>query len=269
LNFSVYATVTGQGGAAFGLGSVPPRASCATSPASAAGYPTFGYPCFRLGVLPVVLLVTDEPPISPGDTAKNPDWSTTVRPAMLARGAKLVGIYGSGPFGNTVADLRMMASDTGAVDEANGNAPLVFDGSGANAPAAIQQGIQTLAAGITLDLGAILEDDPTDSVDAIAAFVQRIETLQLGTATCASGLTEQDTDGDAFPDAYVGVRAGTSVCWRLLPGTNTSIPPVASWRAFHATLHVVADGVTDLTTRRVSFVVPPQGWTPPAEGETR
>jgi hypothetical protein len=257
LTFSVYATITGSGGASFGMSGVPPRSTCAGSPAALAGYATFGYPCFREGSLPVVLLVTDEPPISTGNTWKNPPWSMTVRPAMLARNAKLVGILGSLPTGNTQLDLRTMAFDTGAVDAANGYAPLVFDGADANAAEAIQQGIQTLAAGLPLGLRAVVEDDPGDAVDAPAAFVERMETLQLGTERCASALSEEDSDGDTFPDTYVDVQAGTPVCWRVVPKMNTTVAATAEWQSFHATIRIVADGVTELGTRDAYFLVPP------------
>jgi hypothetical protein len=257
LNFSVYATITGSGGGAFTMGSVPPRASCSASPAALAGYATFGYPCFRQGPLPVVLLVTDEPPLSAGDTYKAPDWNTIVRPQMLARGAKLVGILGSGFSVATQTDLRTMATHTGAVDASNGNEPLVFPGADANAPTAIQNGILALANGVPIDLAAVPQDGPGDSVDAVAAFVERIETLQLGTASCANGLTEEDGDGDTYPDRYVDVRAGTPVCWRLVPKMNTTVPSTAVWQFFHATVPVVADGVSTLETRDVYFLVPP------------
>lgn len=258
LNFSVYATITGNGGAAFSMPLVPARTSCSTSPAALAGYATFGYPCFRQGPLPVVLLVTDEPPISGPGTYTNPPWNTTVLPQMLARRAKLVGILGSGAALSTATDLQTMATGTGAVDAANGNAPLVFSGFDANAANAIQQGILALANGVPIDLAALPQDDGSDSVDTIAAFVERIETLQLGTPSCANGLTEEDGDGDTFPDRYVGVRAGTPVCWRLLTRMNTTVPSTAAWQFFHATVPVVADGVSTLETRDVYFLVPPE-----------
>ncbi len=146
LTFAVHATVTGQGGAAYGLPGVPARTTCAGSPAASAGFETYGYPCFRDGALPVVVLVTDEPPISDGDTHKPPFWASVVRPAMLARHARLVGVHGDGASASTLSDLRRMATETGAVDLANGNAPLVYDGSGVNAAPAIQLGLLSLVA---------------------------------------------------------------------------------------------------------------------------
>src|SRR5690606_38129226 len=131
-----------------------------------------------------------------------PAWST-VLPKYLATKAKLIGILGSGYTSAVNTELRQMATDTGAVDAANGNAPLVFDGAVTNSAAAIQQGILTLANGLPLDINAVTVDDTTDTVDAIAEFVDHLETLQLGTAECANGLTDIDTNSDTYKDKYV------------------------------------------------------------------
>lgn len=249
LTFSAFSAVTGQGGAAFGFPGVGPRAGC---PAN-----TFGYPCFRNNALPVVLLATDEPPLTGVGTNPNPNWNTIVRPEFTSRSVRLVGIVGSGPGANTVAGLNTMATDTGAVDAANGNAPLVFDGAGANAAAAIQTGILTLANGIPLDINAVTVDDATDAVDSIASFVDHIETLQLGTAACANGLTDVDTNADTFLDQYVNVQAGTPVCWKLVSKQNTTVPATDVPQLFRATVRVFGDGITQLDERDVFFLVPP------------
>jgi len=261
LNFSVYSAITGNGsGAASGCGlaGVSPRLTCTGSPARTAGYQTFGYPCFREGVIPVVLLATDEPPISAGDTNHCPDWTNVIAPIMNQRGGKLVGILGSGGVGSSVeTDLRLMATSTGAVDGANNNAPLVFDGSNTNSATAIESGMRALASGVPLDLAAVPTDDPTDTVDAVAQFVHHLETLQLGTAQCANGLMNVDTNGDTLPDQYVNVRAGTPVCWKLVPKMNTTVVTTEQPQLFKATVTVTADGITELDTRTVYFLVPP------------
>ncbi len=261
LNFGVYATITGNGsGAATGcnLTGVNPRTTCAGSPARNAGYQTFGYPCFRDGVIPVILLATDEPPLSPGDTNKCPMWGTVVRPIMVQRGGRLMGILGNTGTGSTVeTDLRQMATDTGAVDGANGNAPLVFPGAGTGAAMAIENGMRILAAGLPLDLNAIPLDDPGDSVDAVAEFIDHLETLQLGTPECASGLMQQDTNGDLLPDKYIDVRAGTPVCWKLVPKMNTTVVTTEDPQLFKATIQVLGDSITELDERTVYFLVPP------------
>ena len=265
LNFSVHSAITGNGTATAtgcGLSGVNPRTTCAGSPAANAGYQTFGYPCFRQGALPVVLLATDEPPLGAGDTNKCPDWNSIVRPAMTARSAKLVGVVGDSPSGTTQADLQQMARDTGAVDSTN-NQPLVFNGSGSTAATAIENGIRTLANNIPLDMGARTEDDPSDAVNAVTAFVDHLETLQLGTAQCTGNLTDRDTDADSFDDEYVDVRAGTPVCWKLVPKMNTTVPATDMPQLFRATVRVTGDGVTTLDTRDVFFLVPPAPLDPP------
>jgi hypothetical protein len=257
MSFSALAAITGQGGASFGLSGVPARASCAGSPAANAGFGTFGYPCFRQGALPVVLLATDEPPIT---TSTNPAWATVVRPQYTARSARVVGILGSGIATGSPTDtqLKQMATDTGAIDAANGNAPLVFPGADANAAAAIQTGILRLANGLPLDINAVTGDDPADAVNAVTSFVDHIETLQLGTATCANGLTDIDTNADTFDDKFVQVRTGTPVCWKLVSKQNTTVPATDQPQLFRATVTVFGDGVTQLDQRDVFFLVPPK-----------
>jgi hypothetical protein len=257
LTFGAFAAVTGQGGSSYGLGGVPARATCAGSPAANGGYQTFGYPCFRQGALPVVMLATDEPPISAGDTYKTPIWSTLVSPQYVSRKARLVGILGSGPAAGTDADLRTMATNTGAVDAANNNAPLVFNGADANSATAIRNGILALANGLPLDINALGVDDPTDAVDALASFVDHLETLQLGTAQCANGLNDIDTNADSYDDKYLQVRTGTPVCWKVVSKPNTTVPATDAPQLFRAKVKVYGDGVTQLDERDVFFLVPP------------
>ena len=260
LTFSVWSTITGMGSAGqagCGVAGVPARATCNGSPAQVGGFQTFGYPCFRMGALPVILLATDEPPIGAGDTNPCPNWNAVVKPAMLARSAKLVGILGSGPSGSTAADLRTMATDTGAVDSTMNNAPLVFDGAGAGAATAIQNGIRALANGIPLDMRATAADQAGDPVDAVAAFVNHLETLQLGNAMCANNLMDRDVNGDTFREEYVDVRAGTPVCWKVVVKPNTTVPATQVPQLYRANVIVTGDGVTELDRREVFFLVPP------------
>ncbi len=254
LTFGAYAAVTGEGGSMFSLSGVLPRASCATSPAANAGYGTFGYPCFRQGALPVVMLATDEAPFT--GTYALPTWST-VLPKYLATKAKLIGILGSGYANAVNTELRQMATDTGAIDAANGNAPLVFDGAGTNSAAAIEQGILRLANGLPLDVNALTVDDGSDTVDSIAAFVDHLETLQLGTPACSNGLTDVDTNADTYKDKYIQVRTGTPVCWKVVSKQNTTVPATDVPQLFRATVKVYGDGVTQLDERDVYFLVPP------------
>jgi len=256
LLYAAYAAITGAGGASFGMSAVPPRSSCVGSPANNAGFAGFGYPCFRPQALSVVLLATDEPPISAGDTYKSPSWST-VLPVYTTRKAKFVGILGSDIIAGTDNDLRTMATATGSVDAANNNAPLVFNGADANAATAIENGIRTLANGLPLDINALAVDDPADAVDAVSSFVDHLQTLQLGTAACANGLNDVDTNADGFDDKYLAVRTGTPVCWKVVSKPNTTVPATDAPQLFRAKVKVYGDGVTQLDERNVFFLVPP------------
>src|SRR5690606_2037460 len=164
---------------------------------------------------------------------------------------------------NTQTHLETMAKDSGAIDAANNNKPLVFPGANANAAAAIQQGILTLANGLPLDINAQAVDDATDSVDAIAAFVDRLETLQLGTAQRARGLADVDTTGDTFKDKYSQGRTGRPVCWKVVSTPNTTVPGTDVPQLLRAKVKVDGDGVTQLDERDVFFLVPPEPFDDP------
>ena len=65
-------------------------------------------------------------------------------------------------------------------------------------------------------------DVPGDPVDAVAAFVDHIETLQLGTAQCANGLNDVDTNSDTYDDKFLGVTQNFhELELRPAPGRHT------------------------------------------------
>lgn len=226
------------------------RTSCQNSPAGSGG---IGYPCFRPNALPVILLTTDE---APSQTYACPAVSTVTNAANNIS-AKIVGVIGATTNAQVRPDLEELAMMTGAVDASNNNVPLVVNGSDANAATAIATAIRTLARGVPLDISASAVDDPSDTVNAVSRFIGRLETQQLGTAKCTGGLTDEDSNSDGYPDAYVNVLPGTPVCWRLLPKMNTTIPPTEEPQLFKATIDVYGDGVTLLDSRDVFFLVPP------------
>lgn len=246
---AAWATVTGLGFASSGCSgaaSFPAAASCATSPAGAGA---IGYPCFRPGALPVLLLATDEPSQYTCPSA------TTVVNRARAIGGKIIGILGSAVATGTRDQLEALAAGTGAVTSAG--SPLVFDGAGASASSAIEDAIRTLANNVPLDVSARPVDLGGDAVDAVTAFVDHLETLQLGSSSCQDGLNDSDSDGDGFDDLYRGVLPGTPVCWKLVARSNSSVPATADPQLFRARVDVYGDGVTLLDSRDVWFVVPP------------
>ena len=228
----------------------PARHDCSGSPAGESG---FGYPCFRAGALPVILLATDEP-LTQGYSCPGIEGVAAV---AQQEGVKVIGIKGATGDANVQADLEALAIATGAVDPVHGDAPLVIDGADGQAAAAIEQALALLAGGLPMNVGAVAVDDPSDSVDAVAAFVDHLETLQLGTPSCSAGLDDADTDADGFADSYLGVPAATPVCWRLAANDNDIVAPSEEPQVFHAVVEIRGDGVRLLDSHDLYFVVPP------------
>jgi len=252
---AAFSVASGQGPSAtgcFGVSSYSDRFDCAGSPAGNTGV---GYPCFRADALPVILLATDEPPSTQFSC---PGFQTTSQ-AAAAIGARIVGIRGSSETSSEAAkvetDLKTLASSTGAVDSSG--SPLVFPGANSGAAAAIETGIRTLSNSLPLDIAGVAVDDTADDVDAVAAFVDRLETLQIDTPECSTGLGQQDSNSDGYPDVFTGVIAGTPVCWKLVPKINETVQGAAEPVLYRAEVQVYGDRVTLLDTRNVFFVVPP------------
>lgn len=263
LVFGVWTSITNFGSAlassqyGCALNPVLPNSNC-----PAGGY---GQACFRPGSLPVIVLATDEPPLLPLDTYDCPAWNGVTREAMNARSAKLVGIYGSGSTSTTISNLATMANETGAVDVTQGGQPLVFNGADAGAATAIGDGIRALARGVPLDMAAVAVDTSGDAIDAVTAFVDHLETLQLGDAVCASGLLARDSNADSFLDEFVDISVGTPLCWKLVTKPNLTVPQLERPQLFRARVDVVGDGITVVDSRDIFFLVPPQAFDDPVE----
>ena len=114
------------------------------------------------------------------------------------------------------------------------------------------------AATIPLDVSAQAVDiaDPGESIDAVAAFVDHLETRTSAAPglTCTTGLTTYDRsgiDGDAFHDTFQQVTPGTPVCFDIIPKSNTTVPPTLMPQLFRANVNVLGDGFTPLDSRVV------------------
>jgi hypothetical protein len=246
---AAWATVTGLGYASSGCAGATSFAAAGSCSSSPAGAGAIGYPCFRPGALPVILLATDET-----SQYTCPSATTVINRANTV-GAKILGILGSAVAAGTGDQLEALASGTGAVTSSG--SPLVFNGAGASASTAIENAIRTLADSVPLDVSALPVDEGGDPVDSVDAFVDHLETLQLGTSVCEDGLTDSDSNGDGFDDRYLNVLPGTPVCWKLVPKSNTTVPATDEPQLYRARVDVYGDGVTILDTRDVFFVVPP------------
>jgi hypothetical protein len=152
--------------------------------------------------------------------------------------------------------------EVGEAPDGSGRCPLVFrvPGNGSALTATIAAGV-TLAiekvpfAGVT----AAITDAPGDLLDAVFAFVDRVEADTTSGAPCTAGLTAIDTNADTVKDTYTDVMPGQTVCFAVVPKTNTLVGAISTMQTYKAVLSITADGML-LATRDIYFVVPPLGW---------
>ncbi len=169
------------------------------------------------------------------------------------------GPSGSRPSGCAVGQCCTGINGAGEAAQ-GGMCPLLFRVNGSNGAGlgtSVATAIKVLASYVVLDVGGQAQDDPSDSVDAVAAFVDRIEANPTAGAPCASGLTAVDTNADTINDTFDNVNPGTTVCFDVVPKMNTTVPALDTPQMFKASVVVEGDGVTVLDTRDVYFLVPP------------
>ena len=250
-SLAVWATASGSGSAASGCttNAFPPRATCVGSPAEKAGFETFGYPCFREGALSFAVAIADE-----GFATGCPSLPNVVIPTAINAGVRVPGIQ-SAPA--AAPDLQTLAVGTGAVDPANGNAPLVFLGPETLAPQALQTALLTARSLLPVaDIAATLVDGSGDPVDVTEEFLERVEALDGGDPACATGLTRVDGDGDGFFDTFLAVPVGSTLCWRVVARQNDGVPESATTQNYPGSLLLSVDGSATVALPLL-FLVPP------------
>jgi hypothetical protein len=265
---AIFHTVTGMGTtSATAAGYTMPSLAVDEPAACPAGFR--GYPCFRPDSLPIIVLIGDEPfsqcYLPDGGSANNCESSTkvTMSPrqfpivagAVNALGAKIIGVKGSGTTAELDTDMQALGKQTGSVD-GSGN-PFVYAGADTGAGTAVAEAVRTLATTLPLDLTVVAEDDPSDAVDAVAAFIDHIETYTPGTAECQDWSNQHDSNLDGKNDEYLGVPPGYPLCWKIVVKENTTVPATGDVQLFKAILRLRGNVSTLLDTRTVYFVVPP------------
>jgi hypothetical protein len=235
-----------------------------------AGY--LGYPCFRPGAVPIIVIITDAPfhngpsgyDAYSGISPAPPDYATTVT-ALNDIHAKVLPISTSGGTTGDIAyqHAQQIATDTGAVTV---DGPLVIvgntDGSGIGTNVVNAVGI--LANGVPMDMSVVARDDTTDGVDA-TVFIDRIVPNTTGgvedpldpTIVCVGGLATADTDSDTYADKFVDVLPGTPVCFDIIPAQNDTVPETDTPMIYTVYVDAIGDGLTPLDTRELYFLIPP------------
>ena len=263
---ALWATATGGA-----LGSwVPAQTACATGER--------GYPCFRPGAVPIIVLITDaqfhndktgnDPYI--GITPPPPYYPDTVV-ELLAINAKVVGVCsGSAP---AMMDMEDIAEDTGAVYFISPGVtqPLVTqimpDGSMLGERVVLN--VQRLANQVPIEISTDARDvdeGTWDTVDA-TVFIDRIVPNTTGGVEdpvhtgvfCVGGLATADRSSppDGIDDVFTSVLPGTTVCFDIYPLRNDTVPATDTVQVYQAEIDVLGDGYTTLDTRSVYFLIPP------------
>ncbi|MFT5355155.1 MAG: hypothetical protein ACI9KE_002371 [Polyangiales bacterium] len=249
---AAFSAITGIGMS--GAGAYPNRAGC---PAG-----TFGYPCFRTGAVPIVVIIMDNlfhngpdgrTTYDYRDTAGTPINYARAVMALNAGNARAVGVAVTGT--TALSHLQSIATATNAVDA--GGMPLVSQASSGGVSAGVVMQIQTLANSVAFDISTVFEDDASDAVDTFASFVERIEANEAGDfARGCDPRMGEDTDGDTFPDVFRDV-SGERVCFDIVVKSNITVMPTGDPQVFNATVRVLGDAFTELDSRQVFFLVPP------------
>jgi hypothetical protein len=196
-------------------------------------------------------------------TSPSYDEATT---ALDALGVKLLGIEAGGSA-NARAQLEQLAADTGAITAAGA---IVHDVSstGVGLAGAVIDAVNDYASDVPIPVRLVAIDDPSDAVDAVAAFIDAVEPEPSGAAgwdpvtgtwRVCTVLPVADGDGDTVADHFPSVLPGTPVCFRIGLRSNTTVPWDDSVPLlFRATLEERTNREVVLDSRDVYFLVPPR-----------
>ncbi len=249
---ALFATATGMG-LSWPGGMVPAR-SCPSIPDEPAA--RRGYPCFRPGALPIVLIFGDNTwHNGPGGASPysfpSPSYDETVA-ALDAIGARVLGVNS----GDARGHFEQVARDTGAV-RADGS-PLVFDiaSNGSGLTSAVVDAVTELVGGTPQDVNTRRDNVPgnPDGFDATQFILSIVPFEGYGAGGGPGGYESKDAT------TFYGVIPGTTVEFTI-DFHNAVRPGADVAQIFQARIIVVGNGVTDLDARNVYIVVPPEGGT--------
>lgn len=250
---------------------------------------TFGGVDFRSGSVPVVVNITDADWHDPSGNAT----MASLKTAFANAKAKFVNIAEQGSFSfgaapeaqanelsdatgsnvpaaafGTVAGCGAGQCCTGksgagrAATGPGGTCRLNFlsqDGNGVSS--GIVKAIEAIAVGSTFDVKATPSNDPKNpkGVDA-TKFIKALRAMDEGNpGNGCPAAPAKDSDGDGIKDTFLAVKAGTPVCFEVIPAKNTIVPSELDPQFFNAFVDVIAvQGNLKLDQRSVLFLVPPK-----------
>lgn len=253
---ALWATATGRG-LTWPGGSVPGR-TCPSHPDETGA--RRGYPCFRPGSLPIVLVFGDDAwHNGPGATYPYafpaPTYSETAS-ALNAIGARVISITNAP---STPSGYREVTVDTGAV-RADGS-PLTFSiaAGGNGLSTAVVDAVAQLVGGTPQDVSTSTENvagvnpDDFDATRFIKLIVP-VEGYRDGVPGPNPGVSYSSKDSTTFYGVIPGTLVDFEVDFR-----NDVRPPATVAQVFQARIVVLGNRVARLDERRVFIIVPPEG----------
>jgi hypothetical protein len=255
---ALYQTATGEGGSweedEGGQTAQVPTRNCSNG--------RIGYPCFRQGSQPIIVTVTDarwhEGPNRSNryeDIDPSPHKFTDAVGALNGIGARVVNVSVHNPE-NSCPDPEnepnVMATRTGTVDESGD--PLVTTSNGGSVNNAIVDQIEMLASGTPQDVGTRTENvsGNPDDFDATQFILDITPVEGYRDGNAGEGYDSKNEN------KFLGVIPGTEVEFEVEFGNDVREGQDTA-QIFEAKILVVGNGVTDLDTRNVYIVVPPEG----------
>lgn len=259
---AIYLTATGTSMTysddSVGTGFIPPK-SCPSIPDEMGA--RRGYPCFRPGALPIIVVVTDSPWHNGSDPSN--DYSGIVGPVSFTQAINAMNDIGARFIGANVgwagagADMNAMATATGSV-RADGT-PLVFTGAASTTSSQIIEGITSLVGGTPQDVSTRTENvagnpDNFDATQFIKSIIPFEGYAPSGASGPNPGVTYTSKDATTFYQVIPGTQVEFTIdFW------NDVRPTPTHTEIHQAKIIVVGNGVADLDFRNVYIVVPPEG----------
>lgn len=249
---------------------------------------TYGGVDFRTGSVPVIVNISDADWHTPSGNATMASLKTAFNNAK----AKFVNVadssfsFSGGPEAqaNELSDAttsNVPPSAFGTVAGCNagqcctglngaGRAPTgpggtcrlnFLSSSGSGVSGGIVKAISAIAVGSSFDVKANAANDPKNAngVDA-TKFIKALRAMDEGNpAEGCPAAPAKDSDGDGIKDTFLAVKAGTPVCFEVIPAKNTFVEPAIDPQFFNAFIEVMAvQGNLKLDNRSVLFLVPPK-----------
>lgn len=244
--------------------------------------PRYGYPCFRPGSLPIMVVLTDTSSKNGPDTAgvsggtydpagfrmgPPPHTYTETLGALNGIGARVVGVLsvtgGGTDCGPQVSNPTCIeqfdtwARETGTVRADGSPITLQIGCNGSGLGESLVSAIQYLATETPMDIGTRVQDgiDIPEMATPIDAngFFNRIRPVALyptgGTMVSCPDATR--CDEARFYDVTPGDFVEFDVEFQ-----NDIVMPAPSAQIFRATIYVVGNGAADLDAREVVIIVP-------------